>query len=1225
MGPPFKFATVDQVLIDSVATGLETGKSTVILGALGSGKFLLRNRVRGVLEKNNTGPIVEINLQNDPLLVQEGAVQQLFTDAAIAAGAEPVEPDESLLRSFDGFNTCVYLLLANVDSLSHHLVRRLLAELRVRATQPEDKGKIVALLAGEYDLRDFVHGPASEVTNFASMYYVLQGCSFECYEEFLRSYFPYTCFPFPDEPSRRALFVSTGGNADLTIMVVEAALGSCQRKGIPASSIRFDEKLLNDTIENGARYRLPDVRLLRHALRLVPLEPEVWESLHKLVRDETAALKTPVMAPAALTLSGLAKRSDGRLQFSCPIIANAAKRLFDEKFFGDLYAQSGQWEKAFECYRWVDRAERERPIHGGDRRPTTSVIRAAEFTMAQKASDGPEAVRLFFARVCVYVFGFPEVSFYQLGNRWEPIPPLDFSELWGSATVVPEMTLSSYDQAAPLNESSSLPDELPVPLDWNGSAFAWQLENSPRGRRTAVFVGDFHQVRLVSPQREKLLRRLVQAFVGAHRQATKTERRRWRREFRSIQNDIISEVMTKLGVDKFDVEQALKMSANNFRRLRYRRLGFTLVDPTGRKVERLVDSENLAGIDFKSWQVNNPTSSVHTSVIKDKKALCVTDAAEHPLADRETVVHLGISAFAVIPILSGEAASPGTVAVGTIYVERDDLVVPSTDEVEHFGSFGRILYSLMEHVQRFVLLQKSLDMTPEPHIIVDARERLRYANSPAARVLGVSSGWRRQDTNIKDTQEERERLSPLTEDIGSALNGSTVSRPGVRFEACPEFKGYLKAAPIMDCPDRTIAALVHIEDLTYVDRVLIALDIVAKATDQTAALKAVLEATKVLGHDWARIYLIDPEDPDLLVSHLQFGREDEGTRFESREFQFRKGDKDAEHAWSCIEQGVAIPFCYTGNKQLFRASNGLVLHGTDHPGPRPFEKPQGTVWVMAPLIAGRTKLGSISLGCCKEELLPEHFHFLKVFFTLVATLLNLHVLREEARETTAKLSLALISHNLATSVAGFSPLIALYEDLDLGSHAELNALNRTFRSEFDDILSVLVRATEVFRNAPLATDRVDLFTLLESAIETVIVDSPHSHIVQGNGPLEVEVDPVQLKSALKEIVLNSIDFADKDSLAVEVQPYSTNGSEWIRIVISDSGIGVPDDLKRRIFDDFFTHRPEQKPRTGLGLALTRRVVELHGGRVYEDGKPEQGACFKIEIPRFRRNHPAVGG
>jgi signal transduction histidine kinase len=116
--------------------------------------------------------------------------------------------------------------------------------------------------------------------------------------------------------------------------------------------------------------------------------------------------------------------------------------------------------------------------------------------------------------------------------------------------------------------------------------------------------------------------------------------------------------------------------------------------------------------------------------------------------------------------------------------------------------------------------------------------------------------------------------------------------------------------------------------------------------------------------------------------------------------------------------------------------------------------------------------------------------------------------------------------------------------------------------------------------------------------------------------LYANIDALQFQSALKEIVKNAADFARPLELRVRLEPFQLKGAGWFRLVIEDNGPGVPAELKCRVFDEFFTNRPGGESGIGLGLALVRRVVNAHGGKVSERGVRGEGAQFVIEIPRF---------
>jgi signal transduction histidine kinase len=82
----------------------------------------------------------------------------------------------------------------------------------------------------------------------------------------------------------------------------------------------------------------------------------------------------------------------------------------------------------------------------------------------------------------------------------------------------------------------------------------------------------------------------------------------------------------------------------------------------------------------------------------------------------------------------------------------------------------------------------------------------------------------------------------------------------------------------------------------------------------------------------------------------------------------------------------------------------------------------------------------------------------------------------------------------------------------------------------------------------------------------------------------------------------------RGTIDVVVQPAGSGG---LRVLVVDHGPGVPANLKSRLFEPYFTTKPDG---TGLGLALVRQTVEAHGGTVALGDTPGGGATFTITFP-----------
>ncbi|MDO8683707.1 MAG: GAF domain-containing protein [Armatimonadota bacterium] len=120
---------------------------------------------------------------------------------------------------------------------------------------------------------------------------------------------------------------------------------------------------------------------------------------------------------------------------------------------------------------------------------------------------------------------------------------------------------------------------------------------------------------------------------------------------------------------------------------------------------------------------------------------------------------------------------------------------------------------------------------------------------------------------------------------------------------------------------------------------------------------------------------------------------------------------------------------------------------------------------------------------------------------------------------------------------------------------------------------------------------------------------------------KIEADPDRLLRCFSELVENSVNFqSEGGELAVSTgkanfsllpATAATRSGKYVQVVFEDKGPGVTQEEKQRIFDPFFSTRAKGM---GLGLSIVKSIVEAHKGRIYEVGKPGEGAKFVILLP-----------
>jgi PAS domain S-box-containing protein len=115
-------------------------------------------------------------------------------------------------------------------------------------------------------------------------------------------------------------------------------------------------------------------------------------------------------------------------------------------------------------------------------------------------------------------------------------------------------------------------------------------------------------------------------------------------------------------------------------------------------------------------------------------------------------------------------------------------------------------------------------------------------------------------------------------------------------------------------------------------------------------------------------------------------------------------------------------------------------------------------------------------------------------------------------------------------------------------------------------------------------------------------------------PLPVlKADEAQMGELLQNLVSNAIKFHGPDPPRVEIAA-TDDQKDWV-LSVKDNGIGIDPKYADRIFQMFQRLVPKSYPGTGIGLAVCKRIVERHGGRIWVDSKVGQGSTFSFSIPK----------
>ena len=193
----------------------------------------------------------------------------------------------------------------------------------------------------------------------------------------------------------------------------------------------------------------------------------------------------------------------------------------------------------------------------------------------------------------------------------------------------------------------------------------------------------------------------------------------------------------------------------------------------------------------------------------------------------------------------------------------------------------------------------------------------------------------------------------------------------------------------------------------------------------------------------------------------------------------------------------------------------------------------------------------------------------------------------------------------------------LFLQMDPPDLEEVAAILADIRTDDQRAGQVIERMRLLLKRRDLESESVDVAGLIDVVValtrgdavaRKITIETDHSR----NLP-PVRGDRVQFQQVLLNLVVNGMDALDDQtggSRRVSLRA-GRDGDGVIEIRVSDSGPGIPAEKLGKIFDPFFTTKPQG---LGVGLAITRTIVEAHGGRIWAENNPEGGATFRVTLP-----------
>jgi signal transduction histidine kinase len=295
--------------------------------------------------------------------------------------------------------------------------------------------------------------------------------------------------------------------------------------------------------------------------------------------------------------------------------------------------------------------------------------------------------------------------------------------------------------------------------------------------------------------------------------------------------------------------------------------------------------------------------------------------------------------------------------------------------------------------------------------------------------------------------------------------------------------------------------------------------------------------------------------------------------------------------------------------------------------------------VAVPLMARGEAVGVLEALNKKDNAhyTEEDLTILETLGALAAQAMKNDTLQRKVRTTSTELAelerlktdfIAITSHELRTPLG-----------LILGHATFLRELTGTqYEEQLDMIIRNATKLKEIVENlsdvenvqsgaARVRSQRVSLAKIIQDVIQTFQDEASSRNIMlkcdMGESAYYLNADEVKLSIALSNLIKNALQYTESGG---HVITRAKEEGEFFKVSVIDDGIGIPARDLPRVFERFFqveTHLTRHYGGMGLGLAVAKAMIELHGGRIWVESEEGKGSTFTFLLPIEPAKHESL--
>lgn len=225
---------------------------------------------------------------------------------------------------------------------------------------------------------------------------------------------------------------------------------------------------------------------------------------------------------------------------------------------------------------------------------------------------------------------------------------------------------------------------------------------------------------------------------------------------------------------------------------------------------------------------------------------------------------------------------------------------------------------------------------------------------------------------------------------------------------------------------------------------------------------------------------------------------------------------------------------------------------------------------------------------------------------------------EKSNQNYARL-IKMVAHDLRNPIGGINALCSLLQDADTSPEEARQYVDLIRESSTSclHMISDLLQTDFEFKESELHKKPVDLAVFLDHAITLLTFragEKSQRLILDEFAPVSVNADPDKLLRVLNNVIVNAIKFSPEgETIRVKV----SEADKGVTISVQDHGLGIPERAMAHLFDPFTSSKRSGtagEQAFGLGLYISKQIVDAHGGKIWLESEEGNGTTFYIFLP-----------